>query len=138
MDQVLDALKRELMKWIAWGFVMLSLERIMKTLGMILGILCASPGWAADYNFYFNNAEQGANSTASPSIVVKPGESYSAKDADTEPEAVAPQPQPTETPAATETVAQLGGCSNLFCQIGMAMPHGISLERGLAGVKLGL
>jgi hypothetical protein len=51
--------KRLVLNSLAWAFVILSL---------IYGLAEVR---AAEYNFYFNNAEQGSNSSASPSVTVK-------------------------------------------------------------------
>ncbi|OFZ18610.1 MAG: hypothetical protein A2X94_01580 [Bdellovibrionales bacterium GWB1_55_8] len=62
-----------------WAFVMAGLTALVLSTG-------AS---AATYNFYFNNTEQGDNSTASPALNVQDGKNVS--------------PTPQETPAAQPT-----------------------------------
>ena len=52
---------------------------------------------AATYNFYFNNTEQGANSTASPTVVVKEDDHGNAK-------LVSPEPSPSPSPTVSTAV----------------------------------
>jgi hypothetical protein len=57
----------------------------------------ATSARAATYNFYFNNTEQGANSTANPTVVVKEDPNGVAKVVTPE-----PSPSPSEAPSTVE------------------------------------
>ena len=119
-------LRREVMKLISWMFVVL---------GLLHGLAEAH---AATYNFYFNNAEQGANSTANPSVTVQAGEPSKVASEPGALPAKEPEVEEPSEPPAVETVAATSSCQSfLLCMIGTAMPHGMSVERGLPGLRLG-
>ena len=75
-------------------------------MGAACFLLAIEGAEAATYNFYFNNTEQGNNSTASPSVTIKDGEKMKTMGIpETQPAATSPEPtSPTMPPAQPPTV----------------------------------
>lgn len=64
---------------------------------------------AGTYNFYFNNTEQGDNSSATPSVVVKDGMGASASPVASPSPVISPEPSPVPSPTvnSSESVATM-------------------------------
>ena len=69
----------------------------------LVSFILGSKAYPATYNFYFNNAEQGDNSTSTPTVIVKDGKQIKGDEEQPGPEKPTAQPTPA---LKSETIAQ--------------------------------
>jgi uncharacterized iron-regulated membrane protein len=100
-------------------------------IGLIFGIVClASITWAATYNFYFNNTEQGNNSTATPTVTVTDGKAQKSDGTDKKQAETATTPaQPAATAPASDSAASSNTSSASLKSIAEEEIHGRQFRR---------
>lgn len=95
------------------------------TAGLLLGLIAARPARAATYNLYFNGTEQGANSTANPSVTVQAPEGESSSNEASPDSNAAQAATPAPTPAPEQNPSWWDKTKSVAGSVGSATVTGV-------------